>query len=315
METSISSPSHASIALPSVSTPSRPTVITSHISSLPFLADENGSPNLYSTSSDVNTVCNDTQADSTVTPVTPNRKSAGDKLLSEFSQEWVSTLEREDKKSLAMFLCHILVSEFKYTWTNAAKFSADSIGKSERSVRKWRSDLIANNGKLPESKQGRYERSGILWSNEELNEKVREYVRANAAVKGRPNMTTMDFCKWVNKTLLPNSTLEGGFPRKIALETSRKWLHMLGFEVLCPKKGIFIDGHERPDVVQYQKEFLRRMVKIGFLHSTHAPTESAIQSLPQDIDPPTTEKMSKTVVFCHDESTFQSNEDQSLQWG
>ena len=90
---------------------------------------------------------------------------------------------------------------------------------------------------------------------------------------------------------------------------------MLGFEVLCPKRGIFIDGHERPDVVQYRKEFLRRMVKIGFLHSRHAPTESAIQSLPQDIDPPTTEKMSKTVVFCHDESTFQSNEDQSLQWG
>ena len=95
--------------------------------------------------------------------------------------------------------------------------------------------------------------------------KIREYVSTNAAVKGRPNMTTVDFCKWVNKTMLPNSTLEGGFPRKNALETSRKWLHMLGFEVLNPKKGIFIDGHEHPDVVQYRKEFLRRMVKIGFL--------------------------------------------------
>jgi len=89
-----------------------------------------------------------------------------------------------------------------------------------------------------------------------------EYVRANSAVKGRLNMTTMDFCKWVNKTLLPNSTLEPGFPRKISVETAWKWLHKMGFEVLQARKGIFNNGHERPDVVASHKEFLRRMVKI-----------------------------------------------------
>lgn len=54
-----------------------------------------------------------------------------------------------------------------------------------------------------ESNQGRYQRTGVLWANEELNKKVTEYVRANAAVKGKPNMTLIEFCKWVNKTLLP----------------------------------------------------------------------------------------------------------------
>lgn len=71
-------------------------------------------------------------------------------------------------------------------------------------------------------------------------------------------MTTMDFCKWINKCLLPNSTLEPGFPRKVSIETARKWLHKLGFEVLTPKKGIFIDGHEHPDVVTHRKEFYER---------------------------------------------------------
>ena len=56
--------------------------------------------------------------------------------------------------------------------------------------------------------------------NEELCEKAAEYVRANSAVKGTPNMTVMDFCKWVNKTLLPNSMLEPGFPRKVSVETA-----------------------------------------------------------------------------------------------
>ena len=39
-----------------------------------------------------------------------------------------------------------------------------------------------------------------------------------------------------------------------------------------------------------------------------------MNTLPDDIDPPTLDWRSKTVVFCHDESTFQSNEDQTLQW-
>ena len=85
--------------------------------------------------------------------------------------------------------------------------------------------------------------------------------------------------------------------------------------MLSAKKGIFIDGHERDDVVESCKLFLCKMTKIGFLHFTNAPTEDAIKALPQDVDPPTNDRRSKTVVFFHDESTFISNEDQSTQWG
>lgn len=56
-------------------------------------------------------------------------------------------------------------------------------------------------------------------------------------------------------------------------------------------------------------------MKIGFLHFTNAPTEEAQKAIPEDIDPPPLEKRSKTVLFCHDESTFQCNDDQTLQWG
>ena len=55
----------------------------------------------------------------------------------------------------------------------------------------------------------------MLWYSEELNKKAAEYVRLNASVKGTPNMTAIAFCKWVNKTLLPNSTFEPGFPRSV----------------------------------------------------------------------------------------------------
>lgn len=70
-------------------------------------------------------------------------------------------------------------------------------------------------------------------------------------------MTTHDFCKWVNTTLLPKITLEAGFPRKISVSTCRRWLLHIGFEVVTPRSGVFIDGHERPDVVESRTAFLR----------------------------------------------------------
>ena len=47
---------------------------------------------------------------------------------------------------------------------------------------------------------------------------------------------------WVNEELLPNSNLEPGFPRKVSVETSRQWLHKLGFEQLSPSKGMYSMG-------------------------------------------------------------------------
>ena len=52
-----------------------------------------------------------------------------------------------------------------------------------------------------------------------------------------------------DQVLLPNETLEPGYPRKLGVETCRKWMHELGFEVVAKRKGTFVDGHERPDVV------------------------------------------------------------------
>lgn len=89
--------------------------------------------------------------------------------------------------------------------------------------------------------------------------KATEYVRSNNNVKGKPNLTVASFCEWLNNDLLPNVTLEPGFPRKLSLETARKWLHELGFSVVT---STFVDGHERENVVEYRTKFLRNL---GFL--------------------------------------------------
>ena len=60
----------------------------------------------------------------------------------------------------------------------------------------------------------KYQRLGIVWSREDLNETVTKYIRENTDVKGKPNLTIRTFCNWVNEDLLPNETLKPGFPER-----------------------------------------------------------------------------------------------------
>ena len=87
-------------------------------------------------------------------------------------------------------------------------------------------------GEIPESKQGKYIRTGVLWTSEELNKKASIYIRDSANVMGKPNLTVGRFCQW-----------------------ARKWMRELGFDVVAKKKGTYVDGHEREDV-KYHQTFL-----------------------------------------------------------
>lgn len=140
-------------------------------------------------------------------------------------------------------------------------------------------------------------------------------MQESAAVKGQPNITAPMFCEWVNQELLPNSSLEPGYPRKISVETARKWLHHLDFCVLTPSKGLFFDGHERDDVVAYRGEFVRKMIETGFLHPEQAPTPEAQSAFPHDVPLASTGTREKAVFFFLDKSTFQANDDQKFVWG
>lgn len=243
-------------------------------------------------------------------------KSDSSHLMETFCDEFVTHLELEDRVGLGLFLYFQLITMLNKGETDAAEISGMMVGKSDKTIREWRNHFFENDGEVPTSKQGHYQRSGVLWNSESLNKKARRYISCNAHVKGRSNLTSGLFCQWVNDELLPNETLEPGFPRKISAETGRKWMHELGFEVKHVKKCTFVDGHEREDVVEYRNIFLRRMITLGFLHPRNAPTEEAKEVLQRmDLECSRPDLLDKTVIFFHDESTFQANDDQKTFWG
>ena len=91
---------------------------------------------------------------------------------------------------------------------------------------------------------------------EGLRERASEFVRENAFKKGEPNMTSVSFLTFVNNELLPSHHLSPHFPRMISLRTAIRWLHNLGFKPISHKKGIYIDGYEREDVIKQRDEYI-----------------------------------------------------------
>ena len=100
-----------------------------------------------------------------------------------------------------------------------------------------------------------------------------------------------------------------GCPQQIQIRTAIKWLHHLGFRPQS-HKSIYIDGHERADVVEYRKLYLQ---KLEILSSTHFPPplcEDGLTAL-QTGNPSASKHL---VLIFHDESSFHANEGQSVMW-
>lgn len=89
-------------------------------------------------------------------------------------------------------------------------------------------------------------------------------------------------------------------PFVIQIRTARNWLRRLGFEFQQIKKGVYQDGHERPDVVNYgQTIFIPRFLEL-LKFSIHVDNEGH-SIYPKNVDQP-------LVFVTHDESRFCTND-------
>lgn len=122
---------------------------------------------------------------------------------------------------------------------------------------------------------------------------ARSYVRENSYIKGQPNLTVAKFASWI----------EEEYNAKVHTETARRWLHHLGFAQVHHQKGVYFDGHDRSDVVQYRNDFLATMQELDKKSITY---DGVIPELEGELP---------LIRVVHDESTFHANCDQSYFWG
>jgi hypothetical protein len=106
---------------------------------------------------------------------------------------------------------------------------------------------------LPVEKRGTHHSRSLL-NNEEVQKAARTYLSRLPTGEVTPKV----FHQALNKRILPTLGLaiEGG----LSAHTASRWLIRLGWQNTRLKKGVYMDGHERPDVVEYcQKMFLSTM--------------------------------------------------------
>ena len=111
-----------------------------------------------------------------------------DERAQEKFDDFVLSLPIDDRHMLAVLLMESFRTRQKMRVVDAAREAGSIVGYNDKTVRALKKQFFENQGELKERKQGKYERV-IVSHDEEVNKRAAEWVRANAFVKGRPNMT------------------------------------------------------------------------------------------------------------------------------
>lgn len=110
--------------------------------------------------------------------------------------------------------------------------------------------------------------------------------------------------------------LDGNIHRKpgIRSRTARRWLHQLGYNWRDVQKGVFIDGHERPDVTEYRDQFLSEMETLKpYMVEFEEDGSMKPKIYPEDCAVGGPNK--RPVIFItHDESIFNANDGRRQVW-
>jgi hypothetical protein len=98
----------------------------------------------------------------------------------------------------------------------------------------------------------------------------------------------------------------------ICERTARRWLKKLGYTPKPTRKGVYEDGHEREDVVEYRKDvFLPRMAEMDRRSVGFEPDEEGGW---RTIPPNLAEGERRVVLYFHDESCFHQKDFRKTNW-
>ena len=104
----------------------------------------------------------------------------------------------------------------------------------------------------------------------------------------------------------------GSKSHTISVQTARRWLKQLNWQYGKKPNGMYVDGHEREDVVQYQKEFIARWKDYEKQMVTYD-KDGNIDFTPTGFPVPQGHRF-RLILVTHDESTFYANDRRKTQY-
>ena len=158
---------------------------------------------------------------------------------------------------------------------------------------------------LPKERRGGIKNARSILKNETVCNSARAWLFQQEKGKVSP----IKFKHGLNDIILPSL---GIFPSKPLCErTARRWLVKLGWQRTTIKKGVYLDGHERSDVVKYrQDEFLPQMLEYERRMARYELLGNDLTRIAPTLRP--NEK--ELIPEFHDESSFHAFEHTSSVW-
>jgi hypothetical protein len=221
-------------------------------------------------------------------------------------------------------------------WAQAAKQAAETYGFAAnwggRQLRRWNQQWVKHRT-LPVSFQGRHAKIESLLNEPAIAAELRLYLRSNKWAMNPKKLTQFTknqllpavadqylkqivhkempagLKKYMEVELFPRIHLRVG--RGVSLSTARRWLHHEGFRYISYRKGLYFDGHDRPDVLKYRNEH--------FLPTMAALQHRLIRYVVGDVDKVLTDPQRNfveriLVLVAHDEMASQSNDSHDKSW-
>ena len=197
--------------------------------------------------------------------------------------------------------------ELSYSWQESSILTAKALGqgaKHAQNLQKWISNYL-HSEKLPLHRYGTY-RSSIL-EDEDFRRNIQLHL-TEIAKKGY--IRAQDIVDYVATPEVQQQL--GTRARGIHIRTAQRWLHKLSWRYQQKKKGMYIDGHEREDVVEYRKGFVERWKEYEKRFVIYDNNGNVLST-------PTGFPVPQGIQFClilvtHDESTFYENDRRKTLW-
>jgi hypothetical protein len=156
---------------------------------------------------------------------------------------------------------------------------------------------------LPEEKRGGTKSTRTVFLDETVKSAARDYLTSQKTGEISPRQ----FQRALNDEILP--ALNISLKRPLCERTARRWLIKLGWRRTLLKKGVYMDGHEREDVVKYRNNvFLPAMAKYEARMTRYEGPDLT------PVEPNLAPGEKKIIALFQDESCFHAHDNKSSAW-
>lgn len=197
-----------------------------------------------------------------------------------------------------------------YTWAKAAEVVATAEGRGKtyaRTIRRWVLTFIRTQD-LP---MYQHKAHSTLLNNEDMAHELK-LALSERAKSGF--LTASDVVQVVSSPNMQAHFVEAGIQKSsISESTARRWLSNLGWRYGRHQNGMYVDGHERDDVVEYRKKFVERFKE--YEQRFHSWDELGDKEDNVPVPGTDLQGQSHLVLITHDESIFYQNDQRQIHWG